>query len=156
MATIAVHVKREILAEPAAVWRIITDLDRASTVMTNIVKVERLEGSGYEVGVRWRETRRIFGKEETEEMWVAAVDEPRTTTVAARSGSTSYTTVFRCEPSSLGTTLHVDFAAADSGQGVGKRLAWAVLGRVGMKATEKALVQDLDDIAKAAEARPRR
>ncbi|WP_084106654.1 SRPBCC family protein [Demequina sp. NBRC 110056] len=151
MATSAVHVKREILAEPAAVWKVITDLDNAPKVMANIVKVERLEGEGYEVGVKWRETRRMFGKEETEEMWVAAIDELRSTTVAAEMGSTTYRTVFRCEPSSLGTTLHVDFSADTGNSSLGQRLAWAVFGKMGMKATEKALVQDLDDIAKAAE-----
>lgn len=156
MADHAVRVKREIMAEPTAVWSIITDLDHASKVMTNIVKVERVEGEGYDVGVRWRETRRMLGKEETEEMWVTAVDAPRSTTVEAESGSTRYRTVFRCEPSSLGTTLHVEFAAHTDEPGLGQRIAWAVFGKAGMKATQKALVQDLDDIAKAAESRGRR
>jgi hypothetical protein len=156
MAPATVHVKREIMAEPEAVWRVITDLDRASKVLTNIVKIERLEGEGYDVGVKWRETRRMFGKEESEDMWVTEAIAPRMTTVAAASRGTTYSTVFRCEPSSLGTTLHIDFSAETADAGMGQRLAMAVFGKAGMKATEKALKQDLEDIAKAAEATRRR
>lgn len=156
MAPATVHVKREIMAEPEAVWRVITDLDRASKVLTSIVKVERLEGEGYDVGVKWRETRRMFGKEESEDMWVTEAVAPRSTTVAAQSRGTTYATVFRCEPSSLGTTLHIDFSAETADAGVGQRLAMAVFGKAGMKATEKALKQDLEDIAKAVEVTRRR
>ena len=156
MAPAAVHVKREIMAEPEAVWRVITDLDRAPKVLTTIVKIERLEGEGYGVGVRWRETRRMFGKDEAEEMWVTEAVPPRTTTIAAHSHGTTYATVFRCEPSSLGTTLHIDFSAETADAGMGQRLAMAVFGKAGMKTTEKALKQDLEDIAKAVESTTRR
>ena len=60
----SVRAERTIAAPPERVWEIITDLDFAAEVMSAIVKVERLEGEGYEVGVRWRETRRMFGREE--------------------------------------------------------------------------------------------
>ena len=156
MSTNPVHVKREIMAEPEAVWRVITDLDNAHKVLTAIVKIERLEGEGYEPGVKWRETRRMFGREEAEEMWVTEATAPRSTTVAAESRGTSYTTVFRCEPSSLGTTLHIDFSAESASAGLGQRIAMKVMGKAGMKAMEKALLQDLEDIAKAAESAGRR
>ncbi|WP_297081465.1 SRPBCC family protein [uncultured Demequina sp.] len=151
-----VHVKREIMAEPEAVWRVITDLDNAPKVLTAIVRIERLEGDGYAPGVKWRETRRMFGREESEDMWVTEATAPRSTTVAAESRGTSYSTVFRCEPSSLGTTLHIDFSATTADAGLGQRIAMKVMGKAGMKAMEKALLQDLEDIAKAAEAAGRR
>ncbi|GMA36832.1 SRPBCC family protein [Demequina litorisediminis] len=148
-----IEVSKEILAAPEAVWRVITDLDRAAEVMRNIVSVERLEGEGYTVGVRWRETRRMFGKDETEEMWVSDIDEPRSTTVQSRAGGALYTTVFTLEPSDLGATLAVQFSAATEDPGFGQRLMLAVFGKTAMKATSKALVEDLDDIATAAEGR---
>ncbi|WP_084076951.1 SRPBCC family protein [Demequina sp. NBRC 110057] len=148
-----IEVSKEILAAPEAVWRVITDLDAAAKVMRKIVSVERVEGEGYAEGVRWRETRRMFGKDETEEMWVAAVDEPRSTTVRSRAGGALYTTVFTLEPSDLGVTLDVSFSAATEDPGLGQRLMLAVFGKTAMKATKKALAEDLDDIAKVAEGR---
>lgn len=151
MATTTVHVQREIHAGPHAVWRVITDLDRAADVLSGVVKIERLEGVGYDVGVRWRETRRMFGKEVTEEMWVSAVDEPRSTTVSSESAGTVYTSVFTCEPSELGTVLSVDFSGRTESPSLGQRVAWALFGKMGLKASETALKQDLADIATAAE-----
>lgn len=151
MAATTVHVHKEIHADPQAVWRVITDLDHAADVLSGVVSVERVEGDGYDVGVRWRETRRMFGKEATEEMWVSAVDEPRSTTVSSESAGTVYTTVFRCEPSDLGTVLTVEFTGVAGNAGLGHKLAWALFGRLGLKATRKVLEQDLADIANAAE-----
>ncbi|MFW7414167.1 SRPBCC family protein [Demequina sp. SO4-18] len=153
MAVATVHVEREVEADPRAVWSIITDLDRAPEVLTGVVKVERLEGEGYEVGVKWRETRRMLGKEATEDMWVVAADEPHTTTVSAESNGTRYSTVFVCEPIDGGTRLSVDFGGETVSPTLGQKIAWAMFGKMGLKASRKALVQDLEDIAKAAESR---
>ncbi|MFV0633078.1 SRPBCC family protein [Demequina sp.] len=152
MATSTVSVEREIHADPAAVWRVVTGLDRATEVFSAITAVERLEGEGYDVGVRWRETRKVFGKEETEEMWVSAIEPMRSTTVEARSGGAHYTTRFFLDSSDLGTQLRLEFSVKPLEKGMAK-LAWKVFGSFGMKATQKALVQDLADIAAAVESR---
>lgn len=153
MAGMSVHVQRDIRAPLHVVWQVITDLDGAAETLTGIEKVERLEGEGYDVGVRWRETRTMFGKEATEEMWVAAVDAPHSTTVVAESHGTRYTTVFTCEPSASGTLLNIDFAGIPARPSLGQKLAGAVFGAIGRKASQKALEKDLDDIATAAQAR---
>lgn len=153
MAASAVQVERDIRAHPREVWHVITDLDGAPDVLSGVVRIERLEGEGYEVGVRWRETRRMLGKEADEEMWVAAVDEPRSTTVRAASGGTQYSTVFTCQPSERGTLLRVEFSGRTDDASLGQRIGWALFGKIGLKATQKVLEQDLADIAKAAESR---
>lgn len=152
MAVSTVLAQREIKADPREVWSVITDIDGAAEVLSGVISIERLEGQGYDVGVRWRETRRMFGKEASEEMWVAAVDAPRSTTVKAESSGTLYSTVFTCEPRGLGTLLSVAFTGETVNASLGQRLAWALFGPLGRKASEKALVRDLDDIARAAEA----
>ncbi|MFW2513747.1 SRPBCC family protein [Demequina sp. SO4-13] len=154
MAVSTVHAERDIKADPRVVWSILTDLDGAPDVLSGVVAVERLEGEGYEVGVKWRETRRMLGKEASEEMWVVAVEEPFTTTVSAESGGTRYATVFVCEPIEGGTRLSVDFGGESVNPGLGQRIGWALFGKIGLKSTQKALVKDLEDIAKAAEKRP--
>lgn len=147
MAGHTITVAKEIVAEPEQVWKVITNLEQAAKAITHIVSIERLEGSGYEVGTRWRETRRMLGKTATEEMWVSAIDPGKSTVISAESGGVEYTTTFRVKPSSLGTRLECEFSAHSEGAGLGQRLAWAVFGGVGAKATKRMLEQDLDDIA---------
>lgn len=147
----SVEVVKEIHASPEAVWRVITDLDAAPEVLRNIVAIERLEGEGYTVGVRWRETRRMFGRNESEDMWVADIDEPRSTTVESRAGGALYTTQFSLEPTDLGTRVTVTFGATTEDPGLAHRVMMRVFGKAAMKATSKALVEDLEDIAASAE-----
>ena len=153
MASHTLTVNREIIAEPAAVWKVITDLDRAPKVFTGIVAVERVEGDGFDVGTRWRETRRIAGKEGTEEMWVSAVDEGKSYTVSAKDDGVEYTTLFEVKPSSVGTTVAVTFGAEATGAGLGQRMLMSIFGGIGAKITRNALKQDLDDLAAAIERR---
>lgn len=147
----SVEVTKDINATPEAVWSVVTDLDSAPDVMRNIVAVERLEGDGFSVGTRWKETRRMFGRDEAETMWVSDIDEPRSYTVQSRAGGALYTTVFRLTPNTSGTELVVTFGAETEDPGVGQRVMMALFGKAAMKATRKALVEDLDDIAVAAE-----
>ena len=147
----SVHVQREILAEPVAVWRLITDLDRAPQMLSGVVSVERLEGEGYDVGVSWRETRRVLGKETSEDKHVTAVSAPFSTTVSAESRGTRYSTVLRCEPSDLGTVLHIDFSGTSVNPTFGQRIAWALFSKVEMRASREELEQDAEDIAREAE-----
>ena len=95
----------------------------------------------------------MLGKEATEEMWVAAVDAPGSTTVKAASGGTDYTTRFTLTPAGEGTQLRLSFGAEAQNPGWKHRLAMALFGKLGMHAARKAINQDLYDIAAAAEAR---
>ncbi|WP_082097286.1 SRPBCC family protein [Demequina silvatica] len=149
----SVSVEREIAATVERVWEIITDLDYAAEVIPAIVSLERLAGEGYEVGVRWRETRKMWGREETEEMEVVASEAPRTTSIHAESRGTRYLTVYTLEPTGSGTRLVCDFSAETPDPGPAQRIGWFVFGRAGMRATRKALDQDLAHIAAAAEGR---
>lgn len=147
----SVHVQREILAEPVAVWRIVTDVDRAAAILSDVVRVERLEGEGYDVGVSWRETRRVLGKETSEDKRVVSVRAPFSTSVKTESRGTHYLTVIRCEPSDLGTVLHVEFSAKSVNATFGQRVAWALFSKVEMKATRETLERDVADYAREAE-----
>jgi hypothetical protein len=156
MAGHTITVKREVLAEPLVVWNTVTDIDNAAKILTAVERVERIAGDGFEVGTRWRETRRLMGRSETEEMWVAEVDAPRRAVIAAESNGTAYRTVMDFKPSSLGTTLVFSFTAETSGAGAGQKLMFAVLGKASIKAAKASLEVDLADIAKAIERRTRR
>lgn len=61
---------------PDRTFRALTDLDSAGEWMPNFVSIERLAGEGFEVGTRFVETRRMFGREASETLEVTAVDPP--------------------------------------------------------------------------------
>lgn len=156
MAGHTVSVKREVLAEPLVVWNTVTDIENADKILTAVEKVERLAGVGFDEGTRWRETRRVMGRSESEEMWVVEAEAPRRAVIAAESNGTAYRTVMEFKPSSLGTTLVFTFTAETSSAGAGQKLMFAVLGKAGVKAAKASLEADLADIAKAIERRTRR
>src|SRR5687768_2543408 len=66
-----VHAQVHIRAPKEAVWKTITDIKNAPNRISGIQKVEVLEQppSGV-VGLKWRETRTMFGKSATEVMWI--------------------------------------------------------------------------------------
>lgn len=151
MAVLSVQVQREILAEPTAVWRVITDLDRAADILSEVVRIERLEGDGYDVGVSWREIRQVLGKETAEDRRVVAVRAPMSTSIVSESRGTRYVTKLSCEPSELGTVLRIELKGELHNPTLGRRIAWALFGKVAMKTARESLERDLTDYARKVE-----
>ena len=71
------EVARHLTAEPERVFEALTNLDGASAWMPGLVKIEPADAAPVKVGTRWRETRRMFGHEATEDFEVTTVDAPR-------------------------------------------------------------------------------
>ena len=156
MAGHTVRAQRDILAEPAEVWAVITDLERLARALNSVESIERLEGTGFAPGVSWRETRRMLGKLDSEVMTVAAVEPVSVVVLHAQSKGSTYETRYELAPSSLGSRLSIAFGAETSQASAGQKLAWAVLGPLGAKAAKAALEKDLEDIALAVETHYRR
>jgi len=143
-------ISKRIAAPPDKVWSVITDLDHIPDVISGVIGIERLDaGSGFGVGTRWRETRKLFGKEATEEMEVTAIDPGHSLTHRADSHSVHYISTYRVEPIGDGTLLSLTFDAQPQ-NGFAKFMA-ATVGRLMKGATRKALQKDFDEIAKAVE-----
>ncbi len=73
---ITFEVARHLPANPDRVFEALTDLGGAGAWMPGLVKIEPADAP-MKVGMRWRETRRMFGHEATEEFEVTRVDAPR-------------------------------------------------------------------------------
>src|SRR3954454_12197464 len=60
----------------AAIWAAITNIENASEAISGIEKIEVVEkpASGL-VGLKWRETRMLFGKAATADKWITDVAE---------------------------------------------------------------------------------
>src|SRR5215510_10749847 len=55
----------------AAIWAAITDIEHAADIISGIEHIEIVEKPAHGlVGLRWRETRMLFGKPATAEKWI--------------------------------------------------------------------------------------
>ncbi|MFJ8635827.1 SRPBCC family protein [Streptomyces sp. NPDC093568] len=152
MTSKSVVVERRVAAGQGPLWEALTDLAGMERVLSGVSRVEVLTSGAFGVGTRWRETRRMFGKEATEEMWVTACEPPERYVVEAESHGTHYISEWQVRadgPSA--STVRMTFTAVTSG-GVAGLLA-KILGGLGTRAVTRAIAKDLDDIAAAVEGR---
>ncbi len=140
------------IAAPALkVWEVTTNIERAAETISAIESVEILERplEGL-IGLKWRETRVMFGKRETETMWVTAAQALSYYEVEARNHGTRYLSRFDVEPlSEQSTRLRMTFTAQAQ---TFSAKALSSLGFLFSAATRKALMRDLEDIKAACEA----
>ena len=153
MSAYALEVSRTINAPAEDVWAVLTDLANAEQVLSGVTKIELLSDGPYGVGTRWRETRKMMGKEATEEMWVVEANEPTVTVVNAESGGARYRTEFTLTEQGDATVLAMNFSAELLDPSTIQRVMQTLFGRLGLSMTKKVVAADLADIAVAAEAR---
>ncbi|UVE96788.1 SRPBCC family protein [Dietzia sp. B32] len=145
---------RHVAADPATVWAVLADIPEAHRTLSGVQAVEILTPGPYQPGLRWRETRTMFGMKATEEMMVVAVEPPHSTTIVAENGGTEYKTVFTVTPDADGgSTLRMRFRAHTAHAPAVSRVVMTVMGRFAEKSTRKTMEQDLADIAAEAERR---
>jgi carbon monoxide dehydrogenase subunit G len=134
------------------VWRTVTDIEHAARTISAIEEIEVLEKPPHGLlGLKWRETRTLFGKSATETMWVTEVDEPSYYATEARSHGSIYRTEIHLADQNGGTRLSMTFGA--EAQTLGARVMSTVFGFLMNRSLEKALLQDLQDLKRAAESR---
>lgn len=142
---------QHIQASPEKVWSVITDIPGSAATLSGVDSVQLLTDGPYGEGTRWKETRKMLGKAETVEMWVAEAEQNRSTTVKAVQGGADYTTRFSLAPSSGGTDLTLTFGAEVIKPTAASRILMLLFGRMGLAATRRALAKDLTEIAAKAE-----
>ncbi|WP_338894468.1 SRPBCC family protein [Streptomyces sp. TG1A-60] len=152
MTSRSVVVERRVAASQGRVWEALTDLGGMDRMLSGVTRVEVLTDGAFGVGTRWRETRRMFGKDATEEMWVTVSEPPERYVVKAESHGSRYVSqwLLRADGPSA-TTILMTFSAEPTGAVAG--LLAKALGAVGSRAVRKALAEDLDDIAAWVEGR---
>jgi len=107
----------EIAAPPSTVWRVVADIEHAAATIPAIRSIEILDGPRTGRGLRWRETRIMFGREATEVMEIAEWKPPLSHAsggmyvATAQSHGTAYRSEVRVEPSGSGSRLAFTFEA---------------------------------------------
>ena len=133
----------------AATWAAITNIANASEIISGIENIEVLEkpANGL-VGLRWRETRMLFGKPATVEKWITDAAENEFYTTRAEDGGFVFVSTMRIAESGGGMTL--TSAHETKPQGIVARLQSLPM-FLFKGVVKKALVQDLNDYKSAVE-----
>jgi len=145
-----IEVQVAIAGSKEAVWAKITDIVNASKTISGIQKVEILEKPPIGiVGLKWRETRKLFGKTATEVMWITDAVENEFYKTRAESHGFIYECKFRIaeqDGKSVLTMTHDGKPQAVMAKVLSKLLGFMLKG-----AMKKAILKDLNDIKSAVE-----
>lgn len=145
-----VEVQVAINGSKEAVWAAITNIESATDIISGIDKIEILEkpASGL-VGLKWRETRMLFGKPATADKWITEAADNAFYKTRAESDGFIFLSTIRISAGNGGVTLT---SIHDSQpQSVGARIMSVPMGLFFKGVAKKALLQDLNDIKSAAE-----
>lgn len=136
----------------AAVWAVIADIENAADFINGIEAIEVLERPARGlVGLRWRETRMLFGKPASVVKWITEAVENEFYKTRAEEQGFVYTATLSLSEGSGGVILT---SAHDSlPQNLGARLMGIPMGLFFKGVIRKALLQDLNDIKSAVEGR---
>lgn len=134
----------------AAIWAAITDIENASETISGIDDIEVLEkpATGL-VGLKWRETRTLFGKPATAEKWITEAAENEFYKTRAESDGFIFLSTISLSESSGGITLTSSHDSRP--QSIIARLLSIPVGFLFKGVAKKALLQDLNDIKSAVE-----
>ena len=133
----------------AAIWAAITDIENASEIINGIEKIEIVEkpANGL-VGLKWRETRMLFGEAATAEKWITDSVENEFYKTRAEDRGMVYLTTMSISESSDGITLTSSHDSRP--QGIVARLM-SIPMFLFKGVAKKAILQDLNDIKSAVE-----
>lgn len=133
------------------VWAMITDIENSASFISGITNIEIITPAGDDlVGLKWKETRKMFGKESDEVMWITDSQQNHYYKARAENHGAIYLSCLEITELNDGVRLEMSF----EGQGTTfmAKLMSKVFGGMMKKSMVKALEQDLEDIKKACEA----
>lgn len=143
-----VTIREQIAAPPERVFAAASDFANAPGKIAGILRVEMLTPGPLAVGTRFRETRKMFGKEASEEMTVAELEPPRRYVLVAESHGTRYRSELRFEPQGAGTEVAMTFRAEPL---TSFAKVMSVLMKPMIKSVGKLCAKDLADLKRSIE-----
>jgi hypothetical protein len=145
-----VEVQVPVRGSRPALWAAMTDIEHAAEIIHGIMKIEVLERPARGlVGLKWRETRMLFGKEASADKWITDAAENEFYKTRAESDGFVFLSTTSIGEGSAGLTLT---SAHDSQpQSLRSRLMVIPMGLFFKGVIRKALLEDLNDIKAAVE-----
>jgi hypothetical protein len=147
--TVIVEAQVTIDGSKSAIWAAITNIEHFTELLSGVEKIEIVEkpGTGL-VGLRWRETRMLFGKPATVEKWITDAVENESYNTRAEDSGFVFITTNRLSESGGGITLTASHESKP--QGIVTRLK-ALPMFLFKGVIKKAILKDLNDIKTAVE-----
>jgi hypothetical protein len=147
-----VEVAVPIQAAASTVWALIADIDNAAAVVRGIDRIEVLHrpAAGL-VGLKWRETRQLFGKAASADKWITEAREPQCYATRAESDGFVFLSTLRIEADGNGAGVILRSIHDSQPQTLGAKIMALPMGLFFKGVAKKALLADLHDIRKAAE-----
>jgi hypothetical protein len=132
------------------IWQVITDIKGSEKTIGAIEGIEILEKPATGLtGLKWRETRTMFGQTATEVMWITDVKENDYYQTRAESHGAIYISKLQIEEQEDKTYLTMAFHG--QAQSLAAKIMSVATGFLFKSATQKALQKDLEDIKVAVE-----
>lgn len=140
----------EIKAQKEKVWKVITDIENSVNTISGIEKIEILnKPKDTLVGLKWKETRTIFGKSATETMWITEATENNYYKTRAESNGAIYQTILKLSEKENNTLLTMEFnSEAITIKG---KIMTFIFGRMLNKSMKRLIKKDLIDIKNTVE-----
>lgn len=131
-------------ASKEQIWKVVTDIEGAKDRISCIKSIEILEKprSGL-VGLKWKETREMFGKEAEETMWITEAKENQYYTAEAINAGCLYHSTVALIEKEGGVELKMSFKATPQTL-LAKLMSPAMFFMKGF--IKKAYIKDLEDI----------
>ena len=135
----------EISKPKSVIWTAITDIENCSNMLSSIIDLEVLnQPTETIVGLKWKETRKMFGKEATETMWITDFVENEYYCTRAESHGSVYITKLSLTEAGENTMLSMSFTA--EAQSTFVKIISAIMSLFIKNSMQKELFKDLLDI----------
>ena len=139
------YIEIEIKAKKEKIWKTITDIENSMNIISGIDKIEIIiNPKDTLVGLKWKETRTIFGKSATETMWITEAKENNFYKTRAESNGAVYQTVLKLVEKENTTVLSMEFSS-EAITFKGKIMA-IIFGVMLKNSMNKIIIKDLHDI----------
>ena len=140
----------EIEKPKETIWSAITDIENFSNMISSIIDLKILNRpeDGI-VGLKWKETRLMFGKEASEIMWITESVENEYYCTRAESHGSVYITKLSLSETARNTLLTMSFTG--EAQALIVKIVSACMGVFIKSSMKKLLCKDLEDIKKYVE-----
>lgn len=132
------------------IWRVMTDFEHEIETLHNVSSVDITENPNHTLnGLKWRETRTLFGEQETEEICITEFRENSYYKTHSESHGIAHDVTYAIEPEGDHNLLLVNYESHP--QKFSARVNSLLYGRLMKTTTAQTLLEDLKDIKKAVE-----
>jgi carbon monoxide dehydrogenase subunit G len=147
-----VSILKEIPADLETVYAIFTDLENMEQRIEGIDTIEMITDGPIGVGTRFKETRTMMNRSETQEMEITAIEPNHSFTLSSEACGCVYTIVHRFKSIGSATMVELDFEGRPLTftAKLFTPLSWCMIGF-----TKKMLDKDLSDLKKYIESNHR-